>query len=699
MNGHTTDESMQNTDVDRNAIGAETSNVVEITAQEREGVKSWARKIKVAREFDEGIRELYAHDRKYARAESSGKVNYSLIQAYIDILVAFLAARNPDFDAIPADTVDDSTEQDAEDYGKTMEIVVSHLLKKAKMKRVSERVVRSALSVGIGWFKVTWQEQWSTSPQAEHQKRTLEANLARIQKIREEIAEGDERCKPLDQQMEELRVAIAGAQAQMEVLEYHGICAAMIPPEDMTVCIEADNVLDVENDGWMSQRYFEHIEIAKTKFTRIPEDAWNGATRYGPKSAPKREQRKERKVSGAVAEYSSDDADRFVKTAKNNNFVCCHEVWDADSGTWHTQIEGINAYATEPAAPNAITERFFPFFGLSFTEVDGERHPQSLTQRSAPIQDEIDRCMNALIEHRRRVKPKIGFDGSKVTSDTVQRLNNGVTQEFVNVKARGSDADLRKVFFPITYAAIDAAVYDISQYIRAMEAIWGIQEALTGTVQVAKTATEAEIQQAGTQAKSGYKRDRLESVLAEIGMYVADIAANKLTLQDVQLLCGSQAFWIQVSSPDELRSHIKLDIRAGSSGKPDTAARREAWGVLMPQIKELIMAIANYRQSLPDQVATCLENLLLETGERFGDRVNVKRFIPQAPQSPMVDPVTGVPLTGEQMAAQKAAQAKQQAGAKGGPAPEGQGGQEPPPGEQGAQDRMAPTQTPAAIAG
>ena len=56
------------------------------------------------------------------------------------------------------------------------------------------------------------------------------------------------------------------------------------------------------------------------------------------------------------------------------------------------------------------------------------------------------------------------------------------------------------MFLPIQYQQLDPAVYDTRIIMEKFELVWGLQEAMQGSIDTAKTATEAEIQQGGTQA-------------------------------------------------------------------------------------------------------------------------------------------------------------------------------------------------------
>jgi hypothetical protein len=97
---------------------------------------------------------------------------------------------------------------------------------------------------------------------------------------------------------------------------------------------------------------------------------------------------------------------------------------------------------------------------------------------------------------------------------------------------------------------------------------------------------------------------------------------------------------------------VVVDIRAGSSGKPDTAAEAQSWATQLPILKELVVTVGQLRQSDPRDIADSLEKLAQITAERAGDRIDVDQLMPKAGQplppmpgmgAPGAPPPTGAP--------------------------------------------------------
>ncbi len=618
-----------------------------ITPDERTLVKQYAKDIEASRHYDRNARRDYAFCRRYARGDSSWSVDINLIGTYIDILVAFLYARDPDIDVLVSESAGQARKRDAGQFAKTLQTVMSRAWKDARMKRQAERWIRSVLTTGIGWLKLGWQERYETDPEMVSRKRDIQENLARIADLRGRIESGD--VDDLELEQRQLEEQLAGLEGHVEKLVYRGLFIDLVPAEDIAVSLDVQNVVDCESASWMAHRNYLPLEVAKARFPRIPEDVWTSAVLY---SAIEPTHAKDRTTTAHVDDTIDETtADRFEGAARTggggganreNRFVCVWEMWRGDTNRVYDMIEGIGMFASEPAEPNVGTTRFYPFFPLAFHEVDNERHPQSLVMRSYKLADEYNRTRTGYADLRGKVKPKIGFDARLFTDTEIKKITDGTYAEFVPIKPAIDGAGVNQGFAEIPYPQINPALFDTSPIRVELETLWGIQEALAGSIQVAKTATEAEIQQAGTNARTGAMRDRAERVMTEMALTTAEILVQKLDSADAREIAGPEAIWIDDMTVEDLDLLVNIEIRAGSTGKPNTAAQRDAWAVEAGILEGTIEKVAALLQTPPDQLASCLWELAIETAERTGDRMDLERFRPQPGQPvPLIDPATG----------------------------------------------------------
>jgi hypothetical protein len=590
--------------------------------------KKWLQAIKDARDFDKNARAGYAKDRTYCRGDANCDVfdvSVNIAGTYVDILTAFLYARDPDTDVLPAPSCGPGRIEQARQLGKTLEIVIGSLWRKGKLKLAADDLVRSGLTPGIGWFKASWHNRTERDPIVEQQIADMQDNLRRVASIEQQLAAGD--APNPDAMRAEYQQQLTGLEARVEVVLSRGMFFDFVRPEDIQVSTEVSSLKHYLSAPWIAHRSFKTADDAKDELPLIA-DCVKNASQY----FPVKQEERPRPVAGQD-QVTAADAEAFRSgTAGANSaqaHVCIWEVWNIKTNTVLTFCEGLDRYARAPYAPGQATTRFYPFFQWAPVWVDGDRHPQSLIARSRTLLDEYNRIRTNYREHRRRAIPKLGFDSGAVEKAEAEKMEAGAVGEMIGLNLSGQNPN--GVLFPIQYNQIDPALYDTAVIRAELEMIWGIQEALSSTIRTAKTATEAEIQQHGTESRTGYMRDSLESMFSELAQYTAEVALQELPHDDVVVLAGPEAFWPESMGVDDLQTLVSVEIRAGSSGKPNTSARQQQWAAILPQLTQAVMQIGQLRGSSPIDVSNAFEQLVVETLDRTGDRIDPERFIPAAP--------------------------------------------------------------------
>lgn len=635
--------------------GADTTEEGEARlALEREGVhaKKLLEKVKEAREFDKEAYARMAKDRLYAKGINPFRIKVNLIQSYIDLWVAILYARNPSFDASPSEAVSEKNRDLARLFAKTLELVITRIAKRGALKKPAKKWVRSALTVGVGALRATWMERTGKDPIISGEIADIQDQLARLATLQAEMEEGTGPYMDAGLQRTEIDNTLKGLEAKVEKVMERGMAFDFIPLQDITITTEVDSVMDYTDGPWLDIRFFKSVEDAKDLFLEIPGSEIEKCANY--KRDPDIPQT-EGPVGPATMKQSAKDADNYTYSTVSAGggdcqFVCIHEFYNRIDGLKYTLIEGLNRYACPPEAPRPYLRRFYDVYLLAFTETDGARWPESLNTRSHTLQDEYSRTRSKFSIHRDRTVPKMLFNSRKMSKTAAKKINGATTAEMVGVDVN-ANIDMSKLLFVPSYPAIDGALYDTSYTKMDMELIWGTQEAIMGTIQQPKTATEAKIQEGGTMARTTSKRDDLEDVLTEIGEGMAEIALQVFDLEDVRDMAGPEAIWpVDTITPENIDTLLNVEVRAGSSGKPDSQAQIEKWQEEMPILMDGIMEIGRLRNSDPLDVADCIEALIEETVERFGDRLDISRFIPRVPAAPTIDPLSGLMVTQPGMA-------------------------------------------------
>lgn len=602
--------------------------------QEEADVSAWLKRIDDAREFDKDARKGYARDRRYCENKIDPEVydvSVPIAGTYVNILTSYLYARDPETSVQPADSAGPSRVEEAKMLARTLEIVIASLWKKGRLKSAADQMVRSGLTVGIGWFKAAWHRETERDPATEKQIDSMRQRLAALQETGRLLSEGyapnpDELRAQYEQQL-------AGLEAQVEQVIYSGLCIDFVRADDMQVAVSVPCLKDYAAGQWVAQRLFRPLDKAKAEYPEVADRLHQATMYYSVRPSDSDKQAGNVSESDADA-YSTGGSPRTSTESADAN-VCIWELWNLETRQVITLAVGLKRYLREPFTPDQASTRFYPFFQWAPLWVDGRRHPQSLVDRSRQLLDEYNRIRTNYREHRRRAIPKMGFDKGAVDPDEAGRMEGGVTGEMVGLNLNGQPHG--SVLFPIQYNQVDMTLYDTAVIRSELELIWGIQEALSSTITVAKTATEADIQQQGTESRIGYARDSLDEAFSEFAQYSAEVAMspNGLTQDDVISIAGPEAFWFNTDKSSLIEALVAVDIRAGSSGKPATAMKQQQWSVLLPQLSQAVMQIGEMRGvPLPD-IADSLEQLVVETIKRAGDTgIDPYSIIPQLPALP-----------------------------------------------------------------
>ncbi len=696
-------------------------------AKERADVNRWMRRLDTTRGFDSAALRQYVKNRRYARGDSGFLVDANIVGTNVDILEAFLYARNPDVDVTPAKSVEMpsldtlretaifAAEQDPRlqqqiqqasaaaswaalangqppgqvqneigmvlieqqalvnlqriqadwkrrtrenrDYSETLELTISRLWEDAFLKDRGRPWVRSSLTIGVGVLKASWQQRIQPSPETEQAINDLQTNLEKIKALRATIADvqqGDEH----DVAVVDLERQLAAVKANREEMVRKGFVVDCVPGEYFVVA-PGFRIADHAQAPWNMHIIPMELDDIVSSF-KLDKDKADKITRYMARKPVMTRtdesanvvfgddieaQQAEAFVKGDAPEAMGQDMPVASEGAGAGKFGMVVEIWDRNANTVLTTVRGLDCWV-KPAWQPPPTTRFYPFFLLCSSEVDGQRHPQSPVERTAKLVDEYNRIGSAEAEHRRRTIPKTAFNAGAMSDEQAKKLEGAVTQEMVAIKLTSPAADIRSVLVPVSYAPIDAALYDRQRINNEIERVWGVQEALGGAVSVAKTATEADIQQQGFQARTGARRDALESALGHLAQYTAEIARYYLNDRDVREIAGPNAFWPPYQGASDLRRLVNVNIRAGSSGKPNTLADREAWSMLLPILQAGIQRIGMLRGSTPEDMAASEERLLRLTADRVGDRIDLDSLLPPAGSGAPapIDPTTGLPV-------------------------------------------------------
>lgn len=610
--------------------------------------KSWE-EYEQACNFDKDARQQFAIDRRYAAgtADKTWAVSTNLIGSFIDILVSFLYARDPEVSARKAPQVDNSGTKQADDFAKTAELVVTRLWKKSGLKKVAKKTVRSVLSTGEGWFKAVMIADKPNNPEMDNELNDLRNNIEALEAVQESLKniEGAS-TETTDAELAKQNELIESLQNKIEATIRKYMAIDFIPTQNMQVSVDVCATEDYLDADWNANHIFVPKCQLLEKFPRLTEaDIKNVACYYQrPVKSPAPMGDSSTNSVGGPGTVNAEDADNYVKgsnstgsaSEKGPEFAKVVEKWDKRTDHIHTMIEGLKKWAKEPYEPNYACSRFYPYFRLSFFEIDGQRHPQSLSGRLSKLMDEYCSSRSSMRLTRERSIPGVMFDNSEIDKDDANKISNGEHAEMIGISPTTKDKPLGDCFAAKPTSPVDFRLFDNQPILADMEKVAGVQEALQSSVSTPKTATEAGIQQSGFASRTTADRDSLEDVLDDFANYTLEVALGALGVKDAQRIAGAAAFWPFGMAVDDLVTMVEIEIKAGTTGKPKDEAARQAWGVILPVLKEAMIEIQSAQMTGNEPLAKALSELVKETMVRMGDDTDPDRFIPAAPQAPIL---------------------------------------------------------------
>ena len=576
--------------------------------------KSALQDIDVSRNYAYGVKKGKKPKTQYAKSDL---VQSNQIFATLQAMLPLTYAQNPEIAVKPEAyvDVDDPMLPATRQFTRTLEVVLNKALGDAGLKRAMMGVIRSIQTARVGWVKLSYQREYTKDPiilnrleDAQDQMAALAANVTSL--MDEQGYSKDE----LTVKEMELEQTIKAMESQVSVMRSEGLVIDNIPVEDIRIDPDVDNLEDYKRAAWIAQRTWLSRDALCEQFDMKPKEAAK-LTSYKRSGSGKPE------VSGNAVPYGTDtDAE---------DLICAWELWDKSTGTVYWWAEGGKDWLRDPWQPAKAGQRFYPFFMLGFNWVDGKEWPLSDVELLTKLQDEYDISRVQEAKHRELTKPMFIADRARVDRRDVTSFSVGEIGEIILIDAGGQPVN--QVFQPAMHPPMIPNVYDISRVRGDMEWVSGLGDAQRGAVGRAKTATEASIQQEGLSTRVEARKDQLEDYISEIASFATEILLQELPIELVQRYAGMSAYWpADQMTKDQIYSMSEIKIRAGSTGKPNKQQEMQKWGMLMPEIKEVMERAIQMQEEMMIPISmNPWVKLLSETMRKADEAFDVMEMFPE----------------------------------------------------------------------
>lgn len=300
------------------------------------------------------------------------------------------------------------------------------------------------------------------------------------------------------------------------------------------------------------------------------------------------------------------------------------ETWDKQTNTVYVWVVGYQCFL-QSYVPTVVWRNWFPFIPFIFNRVTGRFVGISSTTLQRPAQEEI----NLFRTHDRHAKkasfPRILIKRGLFRRGEKQRYKNSLPYEVIEVD---SPDEISKALYEARPIAYDPKLYSTEKAEFDLQRMAGVSLSAGGAVSDV-TATDALQAQQGSDQLSQFKQSAIETLVADVGTAIADIAIQIFPEENIKAICGPGAVWPEGIDRETLYRKLHLQVRAGSTGRPDTKDRL----AVITQAIQIAGPILGLRAKGPA--------ILDEIFRDAGVNLNLSKYFELAPPAPTPAPGPG----------------------------------------------------------
>lgn len=450
----------------------------------------------------------------------------------------------------------------------TLEIVYAYILDTQfpPHKIMLKQLIRRVLVCGFGWTKVGYQRLAGKRPDDIAKITGITEQIAKLERLLADVTDGE--CEKEQAEYVELTQMLKKLQSEPEAIVHEGLTFDFPDTRNIIVDPKCKHLRTLLGAQWVAEEFKLSADDVKEIY-KVDPSTFSG-----------------------YAHPSGDPSPAPTEGETCPGVVCVWEVYDKTTGTVFTIAEGCKDYLRPPAAPVVKLARFWPYFGLSFTELEADGdcvsiYPISDVGLLEHQQKEYNRQREALRRHRIANSPKIAVATgalSDTDKDVLQSADPlGVSVLELQGLQPGQKPDT--LLAPIQMPPLDPNLYDTEGVFSDVLRVVGTQEAnLGGTA--GGTATESSIAESSRMSSMASNVDDLDDMLTEMARAAGEVLLLEMSQEKAKEIAGTGAAWPDLSR-QEIADELILEIQAGSSGRPNKAAEIANFEKLVPLLIQI----------------------------------------------------------------------------------------------------------------
>lgn len=456
--------------------------------------------------------------------------------------------------------------QQLEAIAKTLELLYSHNIdtQTASFKQMMKMVVRRACTNGVAYVKLGFERAMEKRPEVMARIADVSERLSTLERLSADIADGQ--TDDSSPEMFELQSLLSSLKDQSEFVAREGLLLDY--PQSTAIIPDTKTIMLKEFLGadWVAQEYPLSVNEVKEIYSIDVGSQHTSYVRDGGGGMDISASGADTLVRRSAGAASSDDND-----GEDAKTCIVWEIYSRKDGLVYIVCDGYPDFLRDPAEPEVYTTRFWPWYPLTFNDVEHEDEiiPPSDVKLVRDMQKEYNRMRQGLREHRKAARPKTVVAGGMVDEEDLDKLANHPDNAIIELNGLQPGQKVEDLLQAYRGPSIDPNLYETEQTYNDVLRVTGIQEAnLGGTSRT--TATQTNVAEASRTTAMGSNIDDIDDLLTQLARSGGQILLQQCSVETVQRIVGPGAVWPELSR-EQVADEIWLEIEAGSTGRPNQA--------------------------------------------------------------------------------------------------------------------------------
>lgn len=454
---------------------------------------------------------------------------------------------------------------------KTMELLFADAIREQSpnFKKAMKQLIRRVETNGIGWAKIDFQRVMQPRPDEETQVHDITHRVAVIERLQADKA--DDKFSESDRENEELKQATAVIQQEKQIITRQGLVFSFPRSTAIIVDPRTRSLEGFQGTDWAAEEFLMSPDEVKEIY-KI--DLGSGFRAYTAK------------------EEENGQRDLFPGSGKDGvsveQFCLVWEVYHKKTGLYFVITDGYSDYLKPPSPPPVTIESFFPYLPLMFNEIEHEKHiyPVSDVRHLRHIQKEYNRAKESLRQHRIASAPLYATGAGQFDEEDQLNLALHKPHQVVVLKALGEGENVNNKLQMVKKYPIDPNVYQTSDTFQDLGRVVGADDAALGVAGSSGTATDSSLANDTRMSSLSSNTDDLDEFMGELGRLGGQVLLMQMTAEEVKRRVGVGAVWPELSV-SEIMEEIYISVEAGSSGRPNKAAK----GAALERVSNILLSI------------------------------------------------------------------------------------------------------------